>query len=912
MIFFVCLLVKVSVIFAQENLEVISGLCYQLDANTKQAVVMPNEDERYSGDIVIPEKVTAKDGKDYSVVGLGDECFKHSYVQTVKIPNSVKYLGNSCFEFSDIEQILIPSSVVSIGDECFNGCGYLVDVSLPNSVVSLGKRCFGSCEKIQAINLPSSITTLGENCFSFCSKLTNIEIPSSVKTIGDYCFSYAKNLVEVDMPSSVTNIGHNCFNGCENLESIFFRGTMPDGINDMSIPKVCMLYVPESEEQNYKNSLRSLYSYIYPWNPTETKKSVSVWLETINGLRYLVDSKNDIVKLVAGKPYSYAGKIEVPCNIVSKDGKSRDVVAFDDFSLSGFYGLLGVTVPETVKYLGNSCFANSYQLQEVKLPESLQSFGENCFYGCSALTSVNIPSSVNSLSKGCFEFCSSLIKIDIPSTVSVLEDNCFEFCSSLDNVRLPASLTSIGDDCFGSCSALSSIIIPPSMTMFGRWCFFSCDNLESILFKGKLPDNTSDCSAPETCVFLVPPTELNKYQKALKKTYQYIYAWNSDATDSENDVPVWLETIQGIRYLINKNTQSAAVMPSKTKEYSGDVVILSEVTARDGKKYTVTALNDACFLGCNYLTSVMIPSTVTSIGDGSFNSCFNLTSIDIPLSVTHLGNYCFIYSGLKKIVLPSSIISLGDNCFVGCTNLEEVELPSSLESIGESCFYLCSKLRKIQIPTSITSLPESCFLCCTNLKNIVIPSSVKSLGNSCFGFCKNLESIELPNSLNSIGPGCFSTCESLETIIIPSSVSLVDAGCFYGCESLESIYFKGKLPDMLYYMNAPTEVNVYVPRPCLQAYINAIGTKFPNIFPWDGGDIVDNIVCINANDVNISAENGTVKLYGLSNGQLVDFYAPDGRLIDSTKVANSTVSCAFTGQFVIVKINGNAIKIALK
>lgn len=97
---FVMLVAMMLMTASSAMAEVIDGLCYNLDANTKTATLLPTTN-KYSGDIVVPEKVKGSDGVDYSVVAFGDECFK------------------GC---SGLTSITIPSSVTSLGEKCFSKC----------------------------------------------------------------------------------------------------------------------------------------------------------------------------------------------------------------------------------------------------------------------------------------------------------------------------------------------------------------------------------------------------------------------------------------------------------------------------------------------------------------------------------------------------------------------------------------------------------------------------------------------------------------------------------------------------------------------------------------------------------------------------------------------------------------------
>ena len=254
---------------------------------------------------------------------------------------------------------------------------------------------------------------------------------------------------------------------------------------------------------------------------------------------------------------------------------------------------------------------------------------------------------------------------------------------------------------------------------------------------------------------------------------------------------------------------------------------------------SVTYLSDGCFQFCSKLNDITIPSTVISLGADCFDGCTNLTSIEIPSSVTSLGEGCFYLTGLKSVKIPSSITSLSTDCFQFCSSLESVEIPSSVTSFGEYCFYGCSKLESIDIPSSVTSLGIGCFMQCSYLEKVVIPSSITSLSTNCFWGCSGLKNIEIPSSVTLLAGGCFLGCSSLESIIIPSSVEEMGGLIFWQCNLLKSVYFKGKLPKYLTtYCNAPTDCSFYVPRPYLQEYIDAIGSKYSSIYLWDGGVVI--------------------------------------------------------------------------
>ena len=419
------------------------------------------------------------------------------------------------------------------------------------------------------------------------------------------------------------------------------------------------------------------------------------------------------------------------------------------------------------------------------------------------------------------------------------------------------------------------------------------------------------------------------------------------------------EVIDGLNYDLNSETKTATLLPKQDDKYSGDIVVPEKVKGNEGVEYVVTSLGDHCFYGCEGLTSITIPSSVTSLGDGCFSWCEGLTSITIPSSVTSLGNYCFSFcEGLTSITIPSSVTSLGYDCFRECKGLISITIPSSVTSLGRSCFKDCIRLTSVTIPSSVTSLGRSCFNSCVRLTSITIPSSVTSLGDHCFSYCIRLASITIPSSVTSLGrgcfdncraltsitipssvtslsdrcfsgcnvlpsitipssvtslgKGCFSYCEGLTSITIPSSVTSLGDECFFSCNSLKRMYFEGAKPEKISYASIPEKCRIYVPAEYLQDYKNAFGSQYRYIYSWDPNNPETNINQAKTCGIVASAHDGIVSISGLDNGEVVKFYAADGKLIGSSSAVDGTASCAVSETMVIAKFGGNAIKVAVK
>ena len=108
--------------YAQASFETIDGLSYLIYPDTKTATLTANPNgEKYTGDIVVPGKVKASNGVEYTVTSLGVNCF---------------------LECKGLTSITIPSSVTSLGASCFYGCSGLTSITIPSSVTYLGQICF--------------------------------------------------------------------------------------------------------------------------------------------------------------------------------------------------------------------------------------------------------------------------------------------------------------------------------------------------------------------------------------------------------------------------------------------------------------------------------------------------------------------------------------------------------------------------------------------------------------------------------------------------------------------------------------------------------------------------------------------------------------------------------------------------
>ena len=318
--------------YAQASFETIDGLSYLIYPDAKTATLTVTPGEKYSGNIVVPEKVKASDGVEYPVTALGDNAFKEcSGLKSISIPSSVTSLGNYCFCLSSgLTSITIPSSVTSLGDECFAFCSGLTSIKIPSSVTFLGSYCFWECSSLTNITIPSSVTSLDSGCFAFCSGLTSITIPSSVTSLGNSCFGGCTGLVSITIPSSVTSLGDDCFKECSELKKVTFQGKLPNNTINCGLQSTCFFFVPKAYYQDYKEALGSKYSYIYvPLNDETSGEQKPVEQCAVPTISY-ADGKLTFASSTPNAEYHYTiTDTDMASDTYSKDGVVKLSAAYN-------------------------------------------------------------------------------------------------------------------------------------------------------------------------------------------------------------------------------------------------------------------------------------------------------------------------------------------------------------------------------------------------------------------------------------------------------------------------------------------------------------------------------------------------------------------------------------------------------
>lgn len=212
--------------------------------------------------------------------------------------------------------------------------------------------------------------------------------------------------------------------------------------------------------------------------------------------------------------------------------------------------------------------------------------------------------------------------------------------------------------------------------------------------------------------------------------------------DSDDDSLITIDTdddlvYEDFTYVINDDGDSITLTSLDTAATEAEIP-----TEIDG--IPVTAIGDACFMSCNFLTDVTVPEGIISIGESAFASCTLLCTV----------------------VLPDSATDLGAGMFEGDTMLSDFTFPSGITEIPEAFFYECSYFYQMTLPDTITSIGNEAFYGCSYLDTIELSENLESIGNYAFQGCDLLTSITIPASCTDIGIYAFDGCQSLTSFTV--------------------------------------------------------------------------------------------------------------------------------------------------
>lgn len=233
--------------------------------------------------------------KDYAI-NCGD------LLETLVIPESVKYIGNEAISGEALKNITMPGNVEYMGKRIFFGSAYdkdannrvdgiqyhgqyliagirigyaeidnpdpsaptenkqiheweaVGDIAIREGTTLMGVDAFEMSD-ITSVKFPSTLKSISKLGFYWCEKLNNVVIPGTVKEIGDNAFSWCESLSNLTIEEGVEHIGEAAFFRCNNLNEV----TIPKSVKQIDLHAFGWDYVNDYDVRN-ENLVIKCYS----------------------------------------------------------------------------------------------------------------------------------------------------------------------------------------------------------------------------------------------------------------------------------------------------------------------------------------------------------------------------------------------------------------------------------------------------------------------------------------------------------------------------------------------------------------------------------------------------------------------------------------------------------------------------
>lgn len=468
---------------------------------------------------------------------------------------------------------------------------------------------------------------------------------------------------------------------------------------------------------------------------------------TIDELRYYLDDTNGLAKFAGFNQSTDITTLVIP-STVRKDGKTYAVVGIDLKNHNSQEKLVNISLPKTLRYIGNYAFAYLPSMQYLEIPENVTTMGTDIFYQSNNLKTLKmnavVPPMVGSFSG------TDKRKVYVPD-------------GSLHAYRLATP--------WNNCVLVG-----------GEGTSVSIDHVDA----GELGHFILDKATylQEVNKLTVVSGNLNSDDwKTLKSMTNLVELDISGMTVTSIPSSAFSDRWGLEKIILPKKLEAIG-----NHAFSGTG--LKEIELPE----SLTTLDYNAFSYCASLSSVKIPGKVERISPYSFYKCSNLQKVELAEGIKFIDNQAFYYCDhLQSINFPSTLTSIGYEAFRE-TDLSEVNIPGSVENIGSNAFYRNKNLKKLTFGEGLVNIEGTAFSECVSIDSIVCPSTLRTIGDATFSGCKNLKQISLNEGLVSINSYAFSGCTGLTDIVLPSTLEYCKGFAFNECGNIKTIEARSVLP----------------------------------------------------------------------------------------------------------------------
>ena len=371
------------------------------------------------------------------------------------------YGGTSETKYYFEGELNIPSTVTGIGEKAFYYNYFSGTLKLPEKLTAVGNGAFAFNKFTGGLILPPGLDTVSESAFEGGSwdgqnQFSYIVVPESVQTIGDSAFPSGKyqyyNLSEQTFKTRYMNERDPVPNDGmlyisrhydDLAKTMVKRKILPDGVADASDCDYAASYARyhffpnELDEkfgrrEGYEDIQITWYSDADCTSPVSSVESFTGNVDyyaksNYAGELYIIDpsacgscgAQGENVKW-----YLIGSGEDAYTLVLQGTGEMQDYEQFQTPWNSNQTKITDIILSSGITRIGKNSFYNLYNLKNVTLPDTLKSIGESAFAECTGIdrTSLSLPQGLETVEKQAF-YTWRTIEGDV---VLILPDNLTE------------------------------------------------------------------------------------------------------------------------------------------------------------------------------------------------------------------------------------------------------------------------------------------------------------------------------------------------------------------------------------------------------------------------------------------------------------------------------------------------------
>ncbi|MBR5896909.1 MAG: leucine-rich repeat domain-containing protein, partial [Lachnospiraceae bacterium] len=432
-----------------------------------------------------------------------------------------------------------------------------------------------------------------------------------------------------------------------------------------------------------------------------------------------------------------------------------------------------VSVPDTIKVIGEEAFADNTYMTTIKLPAGLEKISYAAFSGCNNLKTVSVPSNVTEIGTAAFANCTALKSAAIGSSTKTFGIGVFTGCPELSSVTgndriicengviYDKEKTQIyevlqnakvkRDASSNDLVNMTSYTMPNSVVKISPYAFYGCKNIEKITLSNTLEE--------------IP---------------EYSFSYCNGLTGLSIPYSVKRIDVKAFQYCVNLENVEIPI--------------------------SVTFIHDTAFDGCSKLKIVAPEGSYAANWFKKFDNS-NVNIIDSEdnnnsssggkkdASGNVIDDPAYVVPEIEGLLSETKIVGRQAVFFIDNTKQKVVSGPGAKDITGNSNNTEEYSEMVEQMETALQtethgkglSLPKfaiigdkvagKAFYEDKTLTEYTIPSNITSIGD--FAFARsNLESVTIPSGVTHIGYGAFYHCDNLATILVPSTVKDIEPSAF--------------------------------------------------------------------------------------------------------------------------------------